>query len=76
MRQGRFEKIKNGLPEIMSAFLRELLNARSVNKKLMFVRNVQYRMDDWCCKYLFNIRMQYLESVKQLTSLKRNRSQI
>ena len=70
MRQGRFEKIKNGLPEIMSAFLRQLLNARSVNKKLMFVRNVQYRMDDWCCKYLFNIRMQYLESVKQLTSLK------
>ena len=70
MRQGRFEKIKNGLPEIMSAFLRELLNARSVNKKLMFVRNVQYCMDDWCCKYLFDIRMQYLESVKQLTSLK------
>ena len=70
MRQSRFEKIKNGLPEIMSAFLRQLLNARSVNKKLMFVRNVQYSMDDWCCKYLFNVRMQYLESVKQLTSLK------
>ena len=70
MRQIRFDMIKSGLPEIMSAFLRELLNARSVNKKFMFVHNVQYRMDDWCRKYLFDIRMQYLESVNQLTSLK------
>ena len=54
----------------MSAFLRELLNARSVNQKTMFVHDIQYRMDDWCCKYLFDIRMQYLESVKQLISLK------
>ena len=54
----------------MSAFLRELLNARSVNQKTMFVHHIQYRMDDWCSKYLFDIRMQYLESVKQLTSLK------
>ena len=59
MRQSRFEKIKNGLPEIMSAFLRQLLNARSVNKKLMFVRNVQYSMDDCvvniCLMYECNI---------------------
>ena len=70
MRQSRFEKIKNGLPNIMSAFLGELFNARSVNQKAMFVHNIQYCMDDWCCKYLFDMRMQYLESVKQLTSLK------
>ena len=70
MRQSRFEKIKNGLPEIMSAFLREVFNVRSINQKVMFVHNIQYRMDEWCCKYLFDIRMQYLESVKQLTSLK------
>ena len=70
MRQARFEKIKNGLPKIMSAFLRELFNARSVNQKAMFVHNIQYRMDDWCCKYLFDIRRQYLESVNQLASLK------
>ena len=70
MRQSRFEKIQNGLPIILSAFLKELFNARSVNQKAMFVHNIQYSMDDWCCKYLFDIRMQYLESVKQLTSLK------
>ena len=70
MRQSRFEKIKNGLPTVMSEFLRELLNARTVNQKLMFVSNVQYHMDDWCSKYLFHTRMQYLESVKKLTSLK------
>ena len=73
MRQSRFEKIKNGLPNIMSAFLGELFNARSVNQKAMFVHNIQYCMDDWCCKYLFDIRMQYLESVKQLTSLKKRK---
>ena len=70
MRLSRFKKIKNSLPKIMSAFLRELFNARSVNQKAMFVHNIQYCMDDWCCKYLFDIRRQYLESVKQLTSLK------
>ena len=70
MRQTRFEKIKNGLPKVMSEFLRELFNARTANQKLMFVSNVQFHMDDWCSKYLFDTRMQYLESVKKLTSLK------
>ena len=70
MRQSRFEKIKNGFPKVMSEFLRELFNARTVNHKLMFVSNVQYHMDDWCSKYLFHTRMKYLESVKKLTSLK------
>ena len=70
MRQNRFKKIKNGLPKVMSEFLRELFNAQTVNQKLIFVSNVQYHMDDWCSKYLFHTRMQYLESVKKLTSLK------
>ena len=70
MRQNRFKKIKNGLPKVMSDFLRELFNAQTVNQKLIFVSNVQYHMDDWCSKYLFHTRMQYLESVKKLTSLK------
>ena len=70
MRQTRFEKIKNGLPKAMSEFLRELFNARTANQKLMFISNVQYQMDNWCSKYLFDTRMQYLESVKKLTSLK------
>ena len=70
MRQTRFEKIKNGLPKIMSEFLRELFNIRTINQKVMFVHNIQYRMDEWCCTYLLDMRMQYLESVKQLTSLK------
>ena len=70
MRKNRFKKIRNGLPKVMSEFLRELFNARTVNQKLMFVSNVQYHMDDWCSKYLFHTRMQYLESVKKLTSLK------
>ena len=54
----------------MPAFLRELFNERSVNQKAIFVHNIQYSMDDWCCKYLFDIRMQYFESVKQLTPVK------
>ena len=70
MRQTRFEKIKNGLPKIMSEFLRELFNIRTINQKVMFVHNIQYRMDEWCCTYLLDMRMQYLESVKQLASLK------
>ena len=72
MCQSRFEKIQYGLPKIMSAFLKELFNLRSFNQKFMFVSNVQYRMDEWCCKHLFDTRMQYLESVKELTSLKEN----
>ena len=70
MRQSRFEKIQYGLPKIMSAFLKELFNVRSFKQKFMFVSNVQYHMDDWCCKHLFDTRMQYLELVKELTSLK------
>ena len=70
MRQTRFEKIKNGLPKVMSEFLRELFNGRTADQRLMFVSNVQFQMDDWCSKYLFDTRMQYLESVKKLTSLK------
>ena len=69
MRQNRFKKIENGLPKAMSKFLRELFNARTVNQKFIFVSNVQYHMDDWCSKYLFHTRMQYLESMKKLTSL-------
>ena len=40
-RNSRFQKIKDGLPDIMSSFLRELFNSRTVDQKLMFVRNVQ-----------------------------------
>ena len=70
MRQSRFEKIKNGLPKIISEFLRELFNIRTISQKVVFVHKIQYCMNEWCCKYLLDMRMQYLESVKQLTSLK------
>ena len=69
-RNSRFQKIKDGLPDIMSSFLRELFNSRTVDQKLMFVRNVQYNLDDWCSKYLFNLRMQYSDSLKKLATLK------
>ena len=70
IRSDRYEKIKKGLPEAMSSFLKELFNSRTINEKLMFVRNIQYSLDEWCSKYLFGIRMQYLDSLKKLTSLK------
>ena len=69
-RKNRFQKIKEGLPEIMSSFLAELFNSRTVDQILMFVRNVQYSLDDWCSKYLFDLRMQYSDSLKKLTALK------
>ena len=70
IRRGRYEKIRTGLPKAMSSFLKELLNLRTIDQKLMFVHNIQYSLDDWCSKYLFNIRMQYSDSLKKLTSLK------
>ena len=59
IRKGRYDKIRTGLPEAMSSFLKELFNLRTIDQKLMFVRNIQYSLDDWCSKYLFDIRMQY-----------------
>ena len=70
IRRGRYDKIRRGLPEPMSSFLKELFNLRTIDQKLMFVHNIQYSLDDWCSKYLFNIRMQYSDSLKKLTSLK------
>ena len=70
IRRGRYEKIRRGLPKAMSYFLKELFNLRTIDQKLMFVRNIQYNLDDWCSKYLFDIRMQYSDSLKKLTSLK------
>ena len=75
-RENRFQKIKEGLPEIMSSFLRELFNSRTVDQKLMFVRNVQYSLDDWCSEYLFDLRMQYSDSLKKLTALKEREIEI
>ena len=69
-RNERFQKIKEGLPEIMSSFFKEIFKSRTVDEKLMFVCNIQYSLDDWCSKYLFDIRMQYSDSLKQLTLLK------
>ena len=54
----------------MSSFLKELFNLTTVHGKLMFVGNIQYRLDDWCSKYLSEILMQYTESVMKLASLK------
>ena len=70
IRRGRYEKIRRGLPKPLSSFLKELFNSRTIDQKLTFVRNIQYSLDDWCSKYLFNLRMQYSNSLKKLTSLK------
>ena len=69
-RKDRYQKIEKGLPKVMSSFLRELFNSRTVGQELMFIRNIQYSLDDWCTKYLFDIRMKYSDSLKRLTSLK------
>ena len=69
MRKSRFEMIKDGLPEIMSEFLKELLNDTTVPQKLMSVSNIQYALDDWCSKHLLDKWIQYKEST-QLALLK------
>ena len=70
IRQDRYEKIKRGIPEPMSSFLKKIFDLGALDQELMFVCNVQYGLDDWCSKYLFNIRMKYSESLKKLASLK------
>ena len=66
MRKSRFETIKDGLPEVMCAFLKNLLNDTTVPQKLMTVSNIQYALDDWCSKHLLQKRIQYKESLRQL----------
>ena len=70
IRRGRYEKIQKGLPETISSFLKELFNLETLDQKLMFICNIQYGLDEWCSKYLFDIRMKYSHSIKKLTSLK------
>ena len=70
IRNSRFEMVKYGLPEVMSAFLKELMGDTTVSQKLMIVSNIQYALDDWCSKHLFNKRIQYIESLRQLELLK------
>ena len=70
MRNSRFKMIKDGLPEIMSAFLKELLNDTTVPQKLMIVSNIQYALDDWCSKHLLDKRIQYKDSLRRLALLK------
>ena len=66
MRKSRFETIKDGLPEVMCAFLKNLLNDTTVPQKLMTVSNIQYALDDWCSKHLLQKQVQYKESLRKL----------
>ena len=70
IRRGRYEKIQKGLPKLMSSFLKELFNLRTVDQKLMFIYDIQYSLDEWRCKNLSSIQMQYSESLKKLALLK------
>ena len=76
IRKKRFEMIKDGLPEIMSAFVKELLNAETIDQKLMIVCNIQYALDDWCSEHLFDKRKEYIESVGKLTALKEKENEM
>ena len=79
MRSSRFEMIKDGLPEVMSAFLKELFNDTTVSQKLMIVSNIQYALDDWCSKHLLDKRIQYKKSLRQaalLTEKKTNSTEM
>ena len=76
IRRDRYDKIRIGLPKAMSSFLKELFNLDTLDQELMFVLNIQYGLDDWCSKYLFDIRMKYSESLKKLTSLKEKEIEI
>ena len=70
IRRKRYEKIRKGLPETMSSFLKKLFDSTTVDQEVMFVFNMQHNLNEWCSKYLFNIRMQYLDSLRKLVSLK------
>ena len=70
IRKRKFENIKDGLPEVISAFMKELLNAETVYQKLMIVFNVQYALDDWCSEHLLDKRKEYIDAVRQLTARK------
>ena len=76
LRNDQFQKIKGGLAEIISSFLKELFHSKTVDGKLMFVRNIQYSLDDWCFKYFVDIRMRYSESLQKLSSLKERETEI
>ena len=54
----------------MSFFLKELFNLETLDQKLLFVRDIQCNLDDWCSEYLFDIRMKYSDLLKELVSLK------
>ena len=75
IRRKRYKNIHGGLPKAMSSFLQELINLSTLNKELMFVCNIQYGLDVWCSKYVFDIRMEYLDSIKKLASLKDKESE-
>ena len=67
IRKVRYTKICNGLPQLMSNFLDELL---TTEQSIMFVQNVQYNLDDWCSKHLFDIRRKYAKSLKEINLLR------
>ena len=73
-RDERFSMIKNGLSDVISAFLKELLNAKTDYQKLMIVYNIQYALDDWCVKHLLDKRMQYNKLLSQMMSRKEEES--
>ena len=70
LRNSRFHEVREGFPQIMSRFLKELFKPTTDDEKLLFIRNIQYRLDDWCSKHLFDKRTEYLDSLKKLTSSK------
>ena len=71
MRKSRFETIKDGIPEVISAFLKELLSDATVSQKLIFVSNIKNALNDWCSKHLIDKRLQYTRSLKQVALLKK-----
>ena len=54
IRKRKFENIKDGLPEVISAFMKKLLHAETVNQELMIVYKVQYTLDDWRSEHLLD----------------------
>ena len=64
IRKGRYTKIREGFPKLMSQFLNELLTTQQT---LIFIQNVQYNLDDWYSKRLFDICRKYRESLKKST---------
>ena len=62
----QYKKISEGLPSIMSKFLKNLFKYEDSEHQMTFVRGVQDSLDDWCSQHLFQIKQNCRTAFKNL----------